>query len=771
MRLRLGFAAIGVVVALPMIVERHRSTEAQSETRSTTGTTAAPVARFVGEAACAPCHAREAAVWKGSHHQLAMQPASAATVLGNFANARFDHGGVSSRFFRQDGKLMARTDGPDGALHDYEITHAFGVAPLQQYLVALGGGRVQALEIAWDSRPPSAGGQRWFHLYPDEKIGPDDPLHWTGVTESWNFMCADCHSTNVRKGWNAETRTYSTSFAEVSVACEACHGPGSQHVAWASQSPEGRRADDQKGLAIALDERDGVSWDRDAVTNKPARSRPRTSERELEMCARCHSRRGLIHEDSVHGQPAGDDYRIALLDEELYYPDGQIKGEVYEYGSFIQSRMFAAGVTCSDCHDPHRPELRATGDNLCLKCHAEAAYFTPKHHFHAEGSAGARCVGCHMPAMTYMVVDPRRDHSLRVPRPDLSVKLGVPNACNGCHDKRSSAWAARTVEKWYGHTPSGLQQFGETLASGASGAPGAQELLAALVADRGQPAIARASGIARMQHPLGPATLMAVRGALGDPSSLVRRAAVHALEDADPRLRASLVAPLVEDAVRAVRIEAAMAIAGVPPELVATTSRDAVERATAELVAAQELDGERPEAHLNLALLHGKRQDLPRAEAELRYALSIDPRFVPALVNLADLFRATGRDDAAEATLRDALTRTPNDAALLHALGLVLVRQRRLDEAVESLGAAARLGADNPRYGYVYAVALHDAGRRQEALRELEGVLRRRPYDRESLAALVAFYREAKDDGRALAYAKRLAALGPITRRGSSDRP
>jgi len=754
-------AVIVVVVSVPMIAGRRR--RAPDQPRSTAppipATARAAVGGFVGEVVCGSCHAREAAAWTGSHHQLAMQPASGSTVIGDFANASFTHAGVSSKFFRRDARYMVRTDGPDGALHDYEVRYTFGVAPLQQYLVAFPDGRFQAPEIAWDSRPAKIGGQRWFHLYPDEKIDHTDPLHWTGTTENWNYMCADCHSTNVRKSWSAQTGTYSTRFAEVSVSCEACHGPGSLHVAWASEPPERRRTDPHKGLSIALDERVGVFWPRDPATRQPTRSRPRTSEREIEMCARCHSRRGLIHEDVVHGQPVGDDYRVALLDDELYHPDGQIKGEVYEYGSFLQSRMFAAGVTCSDCHDPHRGGLRASGDNLCVQCHAAETYATPSHHFHDPGSPGARCVGCHMPAVTYMVVDPRRDHSLRVPRPDLSVKLGVPNACNGCHANRSAAWAARTVETWYGHTPSGVQQFAEALATGMQGAPGAERLLAALVADRGQPAIARASAIARLENRLTPATLAVARDALGDARSLVRRAAVHALAHADPRVRAALVSPLLDDAVRVVRLEAAVTMAGVPANLLPSTTRGALENATAEFVATQELNGDRPEAHLGLATLYANQQGFERAEAELKRALSIDPAFVPASVNLADLYRTVGRDAAAEPILRDALARTPENPSVLHALGLVLVREERMREALEALGAAARHGSDNPRHGYVHAVALHDAGRRPEALRELEGVLRRHPYDRDSLAALVAYHREAGDLRKALTFAEQLEAL------------
>ncbi len=662
-------------------------------------------------------------------------------MLGNFANASFTHGGVTSTFFQRGGKHMVRTDGPDGALHDYEVTHTFGVAPLQQYLVAFPGGKYQALEVAWDSRPTSAGGQRWFHLYPDDKIDHTDPLHWTGVAENWNYMCSDCHSTNVRKSWSAETHSYSTTSSEMSISCEACHGPGSRHVAWAQQPPSQRSAADN-GLAIALDERANVFWAR-TPANKPARSRPRTSEREIEMCARCHARRGLIHEDVVHGQPVTDDYRVALLDDELYHPDGQIKGEVYEYGSFIQSRMHAEGVTCSDCHEPHSQKLRAPGDALCMQCH-DQTYATAKHHFHPQASAGARCVSCHMPATTYMVVDPRRDHSLRVPRPDLSVSLGVPNACTGCHRDRDARWAANTVVTWYGHTPSGRQQFAEALAAGTRGAPGAEKQLAQLATDRTQPDIARASAIARMRRFTPEA---------------VRRAAVEALSTLDPRARGALLAPLLDDAVRSVRLEAVAAMAGVSAELVAPALRAARDRATTEFIAAQELNGDRPEGHLALATFYAAQQDFARAESALQRAIAIDPAFVPAAVNLADLYRVLGRDADAERALRTALERAPRDPALLHALGLVLVRSRRLADALDPLGTAARLGRDNARLGYVYAVALHDAGKRQDALRELESVLERHPYDRDSLAAVIAFSREAGDEKAARTFTARLDAL------------
>jgi predicted CXXCH cytochrome family protein len=723
----IGVAATAAVVVAAGI--RSRRSGAPVST-SQAAPTSAVTPTFVGSAACAGCHPRETQAWIGSHHQLAMQPASPSTALGAFDRAPTVEGQPASRFWQCEAKLQTRADGPDGALHTYEVAYTFGRWPLQQYLVAFPGGRLQALPTAWDARPSADGGQRWFDLNSGDAIAPGDYLHWTGLAGNWNHMCADCHSTNVRKRWDGRAGAYATTFAEISVGCEACHGPGSMHAASGGRAP----------LPVALDERRGIAWPRDPKSGQPRRSAPRTSSRELETCARCHARRGLLHEDTAHGQPIGDDYRVALLDDDLYWPDGQVRGEVYEYGSFLQSRMSAEGVTCSDCHDPHRPELRALASpqTVCLQCHSAEAYLTPKHHFHHHESPGASCIACHMPAATFMVVDERHDHSLRVPRPDLSVKLGVPNACTGrCHADRPASWAAHTVERWYGHAPTGHQRFAEALAAAGVGAPAAEAGLTRLASDRSQPGIARATALARLGPVRSPAALRALEDAVTDADDLVRRAAVSALARAAPETRVALAAPRLTDRVRAVRIEAADVLAGVPAELLSGADLNARRLATEELVSAENLNGDQPESHLNLARVRAEQGNLDQAEGELRRALEIDPTFAPATVNLADLYRSEKREPEAETVLRQALTRDRKhqNAPLLHALGLVLVREGRRSEATSLLAAAARAAPDNARYGYVYAVALEGEGRNRDALAELRRVLSKHPDDPDALAA------------------------------------
>ncbi len=690
-----------------------------------------------------------------------MQVATPASVLGSFNQVNFTSNSVTSTFFRQGSRFMVRTDGPDGRLHDYEVKYTFGVYPLQQYLIAMPGGRLQALGIAWDSRPADHGGQRWFSLLSGRHISNRDSLHWTALDQNWNFMCADCHSTNVRKSYDPRMRTFSTSYAEIDVSCEACHGPGSLHIAWSIKQGDWKARDASKGLLIALNERRGIAWSVAQASGEVQRSVPRASQREIQMCARCHSRRSQINEDYVHGQPVGDDYRVALLDDDLYFPDGQIKGEDYEYGSFIQSRMYHAGVTCSDCHEPHSLILRAQGNGVCLQCHLAQKYASSKHHFHQLNSTGAQCVSCHMPMRTYMVVDPRRDHSLRIPRPDLSVRFGVPNACTSCHTGKSSQWAATAVAKWYRRPVVGFQRFADALHDAIEGAPDARHLLSALIANREQPAIARATALTMMPSwSPDPGDTM-VTSAIADESPLVRRAAARALANVDLRARIVPLGQLLRDPVRDVRLEAAEVLADTPSDSLPPPVATELNQAIDEYIAAQRLNADRPEAHLNLGLLDARQSQFAPAEAEFKLALSLDPSFVPAAVNLADLYRSLDRDRDGERVLDDAISRAPDDASLRYALGLLLVRTKRIGQALDSLAAAARLDPDNARYAYVYAIALHDGDQLHPAITMLEASLRSHPYDRDSLAAVVNFLGESGDSVSALPYAQRLLELEP----------
>jgi Flp pilus assembly protein TadD len=748
-----ALAALATYLVVQRAAETRRPASADTHIPAQALPTA--LATFTGSQTCATCHADQHSRWKGSQHERAMQHVDEKTVLGNFDNARFRYANVDTRFYRRDGKFFTRTDGPDGRLAEFEIKYTFGVYPLQQYLIEFTDGRLQALTIAWDSRPKAAGGQRWFHLYPDEKVDHRDELHWTKRSQNWNFMCADCHSTNLRKHYDSQTDRFKSQWSEISVGCEACHGPGSRHIEWAAR----KDADPTRGLSAALDERRGVAWAIDPNTGSARRSVPRTSHREIEVCAQCHARRAQIAEGYQAGKPFLDHYRPALLEPGLYHPDGQQRDEVYIWGSFLQSRMHQAGVTCSDCHEPHSQKLRAEGNAVCAQCHLPAKFDTPSHHFHKQG---ARCVDCHMPTTTYMVVDPRRDHSLRIPRPDLTVSLGTPNACNSCHKDKPAAWADARLRAWYDPVPQGWQRFGETLAAAErpASAAVAGAALAALAGNATQPAIARASGMAALGRFPSPASLAAIRQGLADADPLIRHASIGALAAMPPDERVPLVAPLLGDPLRGVRIEAAASLAGARDAAFDGSQRLAFEPAATEFEAVQRYNADRPEARTALGNFHAQRGRFDLAEAELKSAVLMDPPFPPAAVNLADLYRAQGRDEEAVKVLSEALGKTPQNAALYHARGLARVRLQQTAGAMTDLERAARLAPDDARFAYVYAVALHSSGEPRRALAELDRALLKAPADRDLLAAGMAFARDLGDQVLSARYAKRLGDLG-----------
>ena len=697
-----------------------------------------PPPAFAGSAACAGCHAAEYAAWERSQHALAMQPASQAAMLGRFTGDSLSFDGQATRFHQQDGRYFVDASGADGKAATFELRYSFGLYPLQQYLVPLPGGRLQAFGIAWDSRPAAAGGQRWFDLYPDQKLLPGQPLHWTGIDQAWNYQCADCHSTDLRKNYDAATRSYASKWSEISVGCEACHGPASNHVSWAQQGRLRRARDPARGLVVALDERQGVSWNRGEGPTA-ARSVPATTSREIGVCARCHARRGQFTDTVNAGSDWLDGFRPALIEPGLYHVDGQQREEVYTWGSFMQSRMHAAGVSCADCHEPHSGSLRAAGNAVCAQCHAPATFDASSHHHHEPGSPGSRCVACHMPATTYMVVDPRHDHSLRIPRPDQSVSLGTPNACGNCHDGHDARWAAAAIAGWYPQRKPGFQAFAATFAAADRGDPAADAALAALVTDAAQPAIVRASAIARGARSGGPQWQAASVAALGDGDALVRTAAAEGLRSADPALRAEQLPKLLADPVRLVRMAAARSLAGAAESRLVGSEVQQFKAALAEWTAAQQFNADRPEAMLNLGSLHLERGDADGALAAFRDALVLDPAFVQAAVNLADVQRATGDEAGAERSLRAALSQDPASAVVHHALGLSLVRQGRTREALPELRMAHENAPGDARFAYVYAVALHDSGDVAGAIRTLQDALRGNPYDRDIREALAAY--------------------------------
>jgi predicted CXXCH cytochrome family protein len=705
---------------------------------------------FVGSATCAGCHAAQHADWQASDHARAMQPATRESVLAPFAGELVTAGASRAAFRRDGAAFIARTDGPDGAEGDFAVTETFGLDPLQQYLVLMPDGRRQPLPWAWDSRPRAAGGQRWFHLMADAPPRAGDPLHWTGREQNWNFMCAACHSTGLVRGYDAAQDRYDTRWTEIAVGCEACHGPGARHVAWARDGAAPGVAN--RGLATALSDRSGGGWrfaDGDARGIARWEGPPRQAGPGVETCAPCHARARPLVADPPPASRFLDTHAPLLLVQGEYHADGQIQGEVFEWGSFAHSRMQRAGVVCADCHQPHSARLRAEGNAVCAQCHLPTRFEATAHHGHAPGSEGARCAACHMPAVTYMGVDRRRDHAFSVPRPDVAAAVGAPDACTACHAGQTQAWAAERLAEWHG-PPRGAPHPALAIHAGRTRARGADEALSRLALDRAQPAILRATALSLLTPPATRAVGEAVGGTLLDPEPLVRAAALRAL-DALPAQNRLHAVRLLADEVRLVRIEAARALAALPERALPAAAQPAFARAFEELLASERVAAERPEAQVNIAGLLAQRGDLAGAEAAYRRALVLDPGFLPALVNQAGFEEARGRPAAAEALLRRAVAAHPTDGEPLYALALLQARRGRTEEAAATLAEAASRAPGEPRFAYAWALALHRLGRVDDAV----AVLARHPTHRDSLVALAAFER---DRGRLEAAARHAAA-------------
>lgn len=563
--------------------------------------------------------------------------------------------GLTSRMFRRGDRFFVTTEGPDGRMGTYEVKYTFGVRPLQQYLVAfpdgaklpggaeLPGGSLQCLRLTWDSDRG-----RWINQYPGESVPAGDELHWTGPRQNWNFMCAECHSTNLRKSYDLEENCYRTTWSEIDVSCETCHGPGSLHV--------------------KLAESNSLFWDRRYRYGLPELkdADPRV---EIQSCAPCHSRRRIVHP----GLPGGEEFRrrsgkyydhyVAelfdhaspyLADRELYYADGQVLEEDYVYGSFIQSKMYAKRVRCTDCHDPHSARVKTaqpTDNRLCTGCHSNAhpsgTYDTVAHHHHPDASQpGTRCVECHMPETRYMVVDPRRDHSMRIPRPDLTVALGIPNACNGCHDDpakgETPGWAAEKVRQWYGPRK-GPRHFAHAIAAGRAREPGAPEALLSVFRRRDASAMVRASALRLLGDYRDDRRRAAALLGLEDPEPLVRVTAVECLAGLPEEDLIDRAAPLLSDPLRAVRAETARVLSRVPVNRFNREDKEAFYRALGEYVVGQQSMSDQAPAHLSLALLYDNQGRTDQALREYRLALRIDPGFLPARNNLGMLYARQAR--------------------------------------------------------------------------------------------------------------------------------
>lgn len=714
-------------------------------------------ARFAGSESCEKCHHKEYKEWQQSHHAKAMAVATKETVLGDFNNTLFIKDGIESRFYKKGDAFFVHTQGPDGKMDDFQIRYTFGYAPLQQYLVAFPGGRMQCLPIAWDVQT-----KQWFHLYPELTLDPEEWIYWTNQGQNWNSMCADCHSTNLKKNYNPGTDSYTTTWSEISVGCEACHGPGSDHLAWAAL-PEAARREPGKGLTVQTSQI--------------------THQQQVELCAPCHSRRSMLGDYTHQQQELLDTMVPRLLESGLYYNDGQILDEVYVYASFLQSKMYANGVRCSDCHNPHTGTLHQQGNDLCLQCHQAAVYDSKTHHFHKydnePGEAitdkdgnllfavgtGSQCVQCHMPGRFYMGNDYRPDHSIRIPRPDLSVQLGTPNGCNRCHFDKDDNWSLTHTRKWYGTKEK--YHFGTTFTKGREGDPLVLKDLLQICNDSLSPVIVRATALSLLSRYPETETTPIFLQFLGSEYPLLRRTAVAYFPGNQLLPHFQNIIPLLSDPVKAVRLETARLLTAIPREQIDKPWHDLLDKVLAEYEATALYSADFAASRLNLGALHSYRNSYATAKEHLLKAIEIDRDVHSARLNLAVLYSREGNSKLAEQTLREAIALNNELADAHYSLGLLLSEQKQYGEAVFHLQKGADGMGVNSRAYYNLSQLLDFLRYSERAEKALQKCLELEPENMHYLQAMASFYVKNRDLEKAETIARQIIQLEPSSEFGA----
>ncbi len=755
-----GFVNAPLLVLLVLIQGCDTS---NTDSESISGATP-EFSEFVGSDACGQCHQTEFNLWSGSHHQLAMSRATEQSVLGDFNNIKVTYKSRIAHFFKSENQFFVTTDNAEGKAQTFEVTDTFGVEPLQQYLVKFPRGRKQVLDIAWDSRDKSLGGQTWFFIHSDhgkdiinkEKVdnkSPLDhikapqlslnsdtqdsvaPLHWTSSFYNWNSRCASCHTTGFEKNYDTKSDSYNSEYIEDKVGCESCHGKGKQHIQWAKGDTE--KNTPYQGFNHSL--KDTGVWDvineisqsslattgpikqptdsiQPAVTsnNKDKNTLHRapatkirtglSAESQVEACAGCHSRRLQLSEHQA-GKPFTNNYMPMLIEQPLYHNDGQIKDEVFVWGSFAQSKMFQAGVVCSNCHNAHSLKLKIQGNGLCTQCHSPSVYDNTGHHQHLSSSSGAQCVNCHMPDTTYMKVDNRRDHSFKIPRPSISEQTGSPDACTQCHSQKTQEWATENITKLFGHdlTP---HAYASVFSKSQTPTHKQTNQLLHIANNPVLPDIIRASAFTHIGASHSQNSVQALKNALKNASAIIRLGAVRSLNTLPIKLRFDLLKPHLNDQSLSVRLEMARQLAPLDFSQLNSTISNKVSLLYKDFLAAALYDADTPENQVILANFYIARGETDKAIAHYKKALLLEPHFENALLNLADSYRGIGKDSEALSLLKEATTHHSNSPYAYYALGLLYIRQKDLPKAIKSFQHVIKISPNNLSYTYTYLLAL-----------------------------------------------------------------
>ncbi len=686
---------------------------------------------------CVGCHQDQVSKWLKSDHAKAMAVATSNTVLGDFGDTRVSHFSQTARFYKKESAFFIDFTEQDKT-STYKVDYVFGHYPLQQYLIKTKSDRMQVFPFAWDSRSKEEGGQRWYPIYDTEDIQPNDRLHWQQPLQNWNGMCADCHSDGLKRNFDIDSLSFDTTYDNINVGCASCHTNTKQLHDGTTQASSNGSKSLSPHAADAITRSAGL-WQRSANDKVATLIEPADTDA-METCFACHSLRSPLTDGIDPSSQYMDQFTPTLLAPPMYHADGQIKEEVYVYGSFLQSKMYNAGVTCMNCHDAHTMKPKIEGNGLCLQCHDANQYQKPEHLNHALDSTGAQCVSCHMPETTYMGVDDRRDHSFSIPRPHLSAAFDTPNACNKCHQEESNQWAANTVKQWYGRPPaasSAEQQYMQLMHQ--QYLPLSQ--LLSLARNNDLPPIKQASVLSMANLATDTLSDSQIAAFVTHPNALIRLSAAKLGQLLSPQERLKGYRQLLQDEVKAVRVAAAEHLL----ELTAYDQIDASSSAFAEYDLANQVSSWRGEGNLNRSLAASKRQDETQAIAALQDAIKVDPYFDASYINLAEAYRQVGNLSDEQKTLALGISTNNVSAALRYAEGMRLIRAGLRVDSIALFEKAVELAPNETQYFYLYALALDATGDTAIAIKALKRKARHYRYDARLMQLGMSFSQKAQD--------------------------
>ncbi len=663
---------------------------------------------------CVSCHKNEYQYWQQSDHAKSMAKADKSSILADFNDVSVSHYGQKA-LFHQDKTRFLVTISYGQKTETFQIKYAFGFYPLQQYLVETAAGKLQVLPFSWDSRTLSEGGQRWYHNYSSEEIRPAGRLHWRQPLQNWNGMCADCHSDGLIRNYNVKKNIFNTQFDNINVGCYSCHGDMNEH-----STLQQSIATKDKVVSPAKD-RNEKQWIRKSGEKTAKWQGSPRDNRFMDICFACHSLRSPLTDGIKPDVHYLDQFTPQVLMPPLYHADGQISEEVYVYGSFLQSKMYASGVNCTDCHDQHSMKLKVQGNGICLQCHGAEVYNVKQHHHHPQDSIGAQCTSCHMPDNRYMGVDDRRDHSFKIPHPDVSQQYGTPDLCTECHKGRTTSWSEKQLRDWFGKTQdiSTTQNNYYRIQTGGAIEPGDHLLI---IADEDLSVITRATALQLINRSTNSIQGSVLNTYFTHSEALLRLSAASVANLIPENERARFLVPLLKDKYRAVRVAAARNLISVPLSDKQQVIYDEIYQ---ELLLAMDVNSWRGEGRANRALMELDSGNWESAEKAFQSAINIDPYFESGYLNLAELYRQQSKLKLEKQTLDKAIKLFPDSADLQYSFGLYLVRQKHYHRASFYFEKAVILAPVIEQYAYTYILSLDGEGKTLEAMTKLKEIIHR----------------------------------------------